>query len=746
MALENLTGQHPPGSPPSQPERADPPVAVSKSDVAALQLKLAREFSADPSRLTPQAANTQRATALSESTAPTEPPTSPLPPPSGPAGPLRPPAQVSSNGGDRGRDGTILSPKTKSKGSSDGKSASVEGEGEFLPADQLETDLPSTPPGARAGRGDAAPPVASTAGRRWGIPPIRWGGEFSAGLQRSDASNGSSTASQVYETRLRASSYLIQPYIAQVAGDFALTLFRSQDGGGDAASANLTGTSLSGSGNLSVFPRSRFPFDATINLGDSRSAGSFSESSSESRRITLRQQYRPLVGRWFIHGSYDHSEITGNFGSDIVNRVATSYSAQGEEHTLNADGSLAKSENETGSTTNFFSSATHTYRYSDELSFNSSASLVDQETNSGFGRSSFSARASALQLYSFANWTPEESKWRGGASARYFESRSQAGAGTTDNKTVALNGSASYQATRNLSFNGGAGIASDLQGGSAHFESLSASYSGDPLQFGAAQYNWFTSINGANSGSSTGRSAQSFGTSLGHGLSRYWPMSTGINASLSFNQSISNSRSSGSGGVSSTSLNNSIGASLSAMSGDSLSGYLSATLSDNRTSGANESSFQQLNVQLSGNWRINPLSEFHSNLTWQLSRREDRSGNSFIVTDEFGRPVFIDESSQKQNSSLSGTAGYSHRRAFGVRNLRYRIDVRADTAHQQDNARRFGDAGALRPEDQASMDIDQRLTYSIGRFDTELQYRIAEIRGSRNSLIYIRASRAFGGF
>ena len=639
-----------------------------------------------------------------------------------------------------------VTPPAQRTSAADGIAAQVIGsDDEFLPADEMDSDLlPAQRAPDPIARAQEAEKKAG-ASRRWGVAPIRWGGEVSIGLRRSNSEGSTASTGHVYEGRLRANSYIWQPYIALVSGDFALTSLRSQDSSSDAASNNLVGTSISGTGSLSIFPQSRFPFQASLSLSDSRSDGSFSDSNISRRRLGMMQQYRPAVGSWFASGSYDRSELDGDFGSDIVDRLSGNYNNQMGRHSLSVNGDISKNRSSDGSTTSFFASASHGFRYSEELFLNTVANIVDQRVSFRAGGASVANRVGSMQLFSFANWSPVESKWRGSGNVRYFQTYSDSSGGSNNSqRNIAGSASLSYQASRNLSLSGTLSASTNLDGDSTTSQSLSSSYSGDAISLGAFSYNWFSSASASNASSSSGDSVRAISASLGHSLSRFWMFGQGAGVSMSLNQSVGSSRATGSGAVSSTTLSHGASVSLSANAGESLNGFLSASVSDNRSMGDETSSFQMLNVQLSGNWRINPLSELHSNLTWQLSR-QNASGNSFVITDEFGRPIIIDESSKSRNSSLSGALGYGHRRFLGVRGLRYRLDFRANT-NDTATARRFGDPDAGRAEDQVTLDLDQRLMYSIGRLDTELQYRVGEVQGRRQDLIFLRASRAFGAF
>jgi len=70
---------------------------------------------------------------------------------------------------------------------------------------------------------------------------------------------------------------------------------------------------------------------------------------------------------------------------------------------------------------------------------------------------------------------------------------------------------------------------------------------------------------------------------------------------------------------------------------------------------------------------------------------------------------------------------------------------RTSRQHARDNARRAG-PDAEREPDRTTLDLDQRLRYCIGRLDTELQLRVAEIEGRRSELLFFRVNRHFGAY
>lgn len=620
--------------------------------------------------------------------------------------------------------------------------ASIEGDGEFLPADELVPPLPPTRPqqGASTLSAFAAP---GSPKRSWGIPPIRWGGSIGGGFRRRSSDESDASSEQVYETRLRASSFIMQPYIALVSGDFGLTMVRSQTDG--AAGSNLTGTSINGTGMLNVFPQSRFPFQASLALSDSRSDGSITSSNIERRRLALQQDYRPMVGTWRTSGQYDRSELTGDFGVDTVDRIGASFSGTLGEHSFTTNGSFSRNESREQTTDDLFVLGSHGYRLSDATTVDTSATYTRQAFELGDPDFPLDGNTQSAQLFSYLSWTPTDSPWRGTANARYFHTDSRSDGISYDSRNVGGSASLSYLASRNLNLFGSVGANSSGDGEMSTNQNFGLNYSADPVTFGRNNvYNWFGSTSLSNSTASEGEATRAANASVGHSLSRSWQPSAYSFLNGSLNQSIGSSRSSGLGSVSSNTLSHGASLSLQANAGDRLSGFLSTSVSDSRITGDSPSTFQMLNVQLSGRWRINAYSELNSNLTWQLTRQESSEQNEFLLIDEFGNPVFIDTTEQSRNSSISGNIGYSHNRAFGLRGMRYTADFRANTA--RDNARRRGDPDAEREPDRATLDLDQRLRYSIGRLDTELQLRVAELEGRRSELLFFRVNRHFGAY
>jgi hypothetical protein len=155
------------------------------------------------------------------------------------------------------------------------------------------------------------------------------------------------------------------------------------------------------------------------------------------------------------------------------------------------------------------------------------------------------------------------------------------------------------------------------------------------------------------------------------------------------------------------------------MGAEALSGLASVSASDSRAWGFAESNFQLVNTQLSGQANLGRHSSLVANYTVQATRQG--SGEDWIL-------------------SRNGGGTYQHSRVFGVAQLRYiAIYERNDF---QLNTRLQGELNA--PREQVAWSFEQRLEYRIGRLETRVTFRVAEIDGSKNALLFVRIAREFG--
>jgi len=566
---------------------------------------------------------------------------------------------------------------------------------------------------------------------RWGMAPIRWGGTLSLGMRHRDSDSAGRSNERQYEARLRANSYLVQPWYARVGADLAFTLIDADAEGSSARNA----TSVTGTTTLNVFPLSRFPFLATLSLSDSRTDGAITDTEYRRTRLSLRQEYRPPRDSWSSFAQYDLSRLTGSFGADTVNRLTGGYQLTRDRHTVTLDGSYARNDRDNeGSVSDLVASGRHSFRASDALAIETLATVTDAHFDNA-GSAGFSGSNRTLQAYSFANWTPLESPWRGTLSVRYLGTEASGAQSNVSLRSIGSTGSLNYQPNRNLGIYGALSATQTKSSTTdflTHAETLGANYTGTPLTFGNYSYNWY----GSGSFSTVSADdAEQRATTLGggHSLNRNWTLDDDSSLTLSASQNLTATRATGVDALSTRTLNHSLGLAWRARPAEGLITYVSGTVSDSRTRGDLDTDFRLYNLQANGTWRLSPRAEASANLTWQRTeqRREQRTDPSFSTGNE-----------TPQDTNLSANLTYNHNRAFGVVNLRY--SARFTTNTFQSDTRLGGNPDASR--ERVTRDFDQHLRYRVGRLHADLQMRIATVDGKKNALVFLKFSRDFGSF
>jgi hypothetical protein len=283
-------------------------------------------------------------------------------------------------------------------------------------------------------------------------------------------------------------------------------------------------------------------------------------------------------------------------------------------------------------------------------------------------------------------------------------------------------GTLNYRVNSNLLLNGGGSVTQLSNPGADASATLAqefagATYTTDAHRLGQYLYTANLGANVTNqSGGEEGR--HSVATLQGtHGVNRLFDVAPAQSIALNLSQSLAHSHDTLAGNL--DTLSNYGGLSYRLSSAETLSGFASVSASDSRTRGFAESDLQLVNFQISGQANTGRYSNLVANYTVQGTR--PGSSEPFTV-------------------SRNGGATYQHLRVFGVAQLRYlAIYERSD---YQLNTRLQGDLNALR--DQVTWSFEQRLEYRIGKLETRLSYRLAEIDGKKNALLFLRIAREFG--
>lgn len=581
---------------------------------------------------------------------------------------------------------------------------------------------------SRAQQPSAAPASAEPAAR-WQLAPIRWRGALGATYQWREVDNQPGDRQTTEQLTLEATSYIWQPWFLQIAGGLGLFLSQERQEAFEASpkrSSNSQGAT--GRFEAGLFPMSRFPFQLNLDVNDSRTSGDLVGTDYRSTRLALRQNYRSLGGNATYSATYDHSVLNSDtFGRDRVDVLGGNAYFVWPLHQLQLTAHYSENERsrDDAGTRLGRISALHNYRPAALLAVDTMASVNRDErrfASGDSGKTTFDLR----QISSFLNWRTEgESHLTLLASARLADSSSTSGGSEGSSRNAALNTSANYRFNRNLNTFASLGASAvDAGGGSETFssQSLGAQYQIDPRLWGPVSYNAQASVVAANQTGGIEGTQQSGSLSAGHQLMLTLAGNSASSFSFSLGQSGSAVHDSFQGA--SRAIAHTASASWRLVSDAGLSAYAGVTASDSRTFGYDVGEFQLLNAQLSGQWRPGQYSAFAANLTWQVTRQTTEA-----------------EPERRQQRVLSGSASYHHGRFFGVPRLRYTAQFTAyDNSY---DSRRQGNASAL-PE-QANWALEQRLEHLIGRLESRLVVRLADVDGKKNASVFVGVTRRFGG-
>ena len=608
---------------------------------------------------------------------------------------------------------------------------------------------------------------------QFSLPSLQFGGDISGGISRQNYTPGSKFSRDFSAVNLRASTYIWQPWFAQLKGGVGVIGGKNNTG-----NQSQKDTSVVGNGSLSVFPQSRFPFSASHMVSDSRTSGlALTPSINFTTKSTdVRQNYRPLSGlsdtlayynrsnstilpinsqvgresvgkrynlqheqrltdnatRFGLNYDYNNLNIAES-GDNLVIGKSANASTQYIDQTLSANVRHNKSKFNVNNTDlrSGGGNLSHTYRPNSLFSLNTQA-MYDQ-TNSSSALLNTSNHFS--QATSTASWQPEEDlPLFLTAGGNYFDAKFETMNPTLTalppnelvSKSRTANLGATYSASPNVNYSLGGSFANTrsgvpgIRGGQvvnqARSGNGSANYRSNMRQFGIASYNWNANAAAVATKHTTQPSSFSLSSGLGHSLNAPQTLKGGSSLDLSAAQSIlvRDSRLNGR----STSLSNTANASWRPLAGETTSGSVSLAVADIRiTGGDNRNQYQTITLGIDG-----------------LNRSSVNSSASAVATLQWAN------NGQGQiTKTANASLGYQHARAFDVQGLRYSLTLSAlylnfeNTVTQIDQLNRR--SGSI---------LDQSLNYNVGRAFVRLNGTISRFTNFKSDSIFVLVGRNFG--
>ncbi|HLA35349.1 MAG TPA: hypothetical protein VJ001_10850 [Rhodocyclaceae bacterium] len=621
-----------------------------------------------------------------------------------------------------------------------------------VPFEAVRPGEPSRRMTAKPGKADDDLPEIG--GLTWQLAPIRWGGNSMSSFSLSGADSGNSNQSLSNGLNVRASSYIVSPYIAQWTGGFGYSSSES------VFSAPRTKTQRSDSNNFdysaSVNYLSRTRYPGSINFSQSiaqAAAGKGRAMQNSSMQLGARQSYRSESGDSY-DASYNRSQADSATSRGVVNSFNGGFSASREieemsffegRHSMGGNVSFSDSTTDlSGQKSRLLAaSANHSWRVHEDLSFSSTANWVMNQMTLLQGVKLNTNNANIFQVGSNFTWRPDEDvplNLSGGGS--FLQTQTEANKQLTQLQN--LNGfvSANYRINKNMGASGGAMMSSTQSKNSQLFtlsDNLSLSYSGDPLSFGNFNYGWGGGGGFSHSLSQGGKTNQSsVGTSLSaqHSLSRVVMLGAADVLNLNASQSLSQSNSSAG---SNTSFGNTAGASWRLNVSEELSGSMSVNASDSMSFGRNAQNHMR-SATWTGNGKYQITGRAALVVSGNMSWSQDLSPKKPTAQDLNGLRLTV----QPSNLTGSVSVGYSHRSPFSIPFLFYDANFMFTTS--ESNQQLSGVGVGSSANRQESFSLLQNVNYRLGRLAFRASIAVVEQNGKKNASVAGSMSREFGGF
>lgn len=577
------------------------------------------------------------------------------------------------------------------------------------------TRAASAPNEQATGRAEETAPAAAGGERPFSLQlaPIRLWGNIGYELRR-ETIEAKEYMLQSLTTKVDASTFIWQPWFAQVSGGLGLTASTSNTADGQGTSNFATGNAT-----LSLLPYSRFPFEAHFDRSDSRlNTGLGAVTSAyQSTRYGLSQRYRTADGGTQYLASYDRNLWeSADFGEDKQDLLRLEMTRRLANQTFQINGDITRNDRPRTHESTLLNTlvARHSYVPDPTLSVESLASL----TRTNYRLTQGESDLRYLQLSSFAFWRPTGEPLTVTGSVRLFGMNSDSSGAPA---SLARGASASlggfYELTRHARLNGSVNVNLADNNGTqtvASNQSAGLTYQPDAIKLGAFSHTRFASGTLSNRTDPVD-SGQHLTLQLGHSLNRSMGLGSGT-LGLNVNQTASSDVDSRIPSIFRLSHSGSL--TWSQGEGQKIT-FLRLSASDSRAVSGAQDFFQLLNLQASRNENLSRNASWAGNLTIQAVRQ--RTGATPVTT----------------VATSSADLSYRHMRAFGVPRLRFVSELRI-----------YGDMPLpvlASPEQQETRSWENRLDYSIGRAQLRLSARIAEINNKQYSLLMFTLNRQFGG-
>jgi len=557
--------------------------------------------------------------------------------------------------------------------------------------------------------------------------PVRYWGSIGY-EQRNETINSSEYMLQTFTTKLNASTFLWQPWIAQVNGGLGINTSTTDTMDGKGKSTFGTGNA-----SLTLLPASRFPFeihyDKNDNKLDTRPSGA--DPSYRTTRYGLSQRYRTLAGNTQYMVSYDRNIWeSALLSADHQDLLHLDITHSLDKNTFQINGDTTNNERQQTNESSLINTVVirHSYLPDSTLSVENLGNMSRTNYRLLQGESDFRYQ----QLSSSAFWHPTDQALTMTGSMRLYGLTSgpnSYSAPPAEINNASANLGAFYDLSKNTRLNGSLNINRNETNGDktdASNQSAGIGYQSDEIALGTSGYSGFAS------GTVTNRinpfdNGQHYGLQLGHSLNRSTALDVGI-MGLNLNQSVAADRDS----FVPNTLRLTHGGSVTWSHVDGGSNtYLRLSASDTRAIDRTEYFFQLINLQISQNESLTRYSSLAGSLTMQGVRQQSSAAQ--ITSPN------IPNLTVTTYANTSADLSFYHQRAFGVPRLGFVSELRIYAEMPVQGL-------AVGPQQQDSRSWENRLDFPIGRLQLRLSARVSEIRYSNTiqTLLLFSINRLIG--
>ncbi len=546
------------------------------------------------------------------------------------------------------------------------------------------------------------------------LPPINYSGLLRSTYRLDQPADGNNSSQMTNTAEISANSYIWRPWLATWNGRLALSRASSESEETE-QSSNL----FSGSGQLNLFPRSRFPLQAYADVSDSRiDTNGLNSNSSDNRntRMGLFQTYRPLTGnqRYTVRVERNSQEALSDGLNSTRDQLQADMILRGKKHDITANMLLLDFQQENPDTqqTNLLLSGTHRYHPKEHLSIDSNASfsLSEQQTatSAGITNSEFQANSNLL-------WRDLKRPLTVRARANVRSRQDESASAVSDTQEAGVSGGIEYRFSEAFRLNADAGVTlRNSENGFSSFQSALLNYTPKARPLLGFSYNWLASGGVRNEFEDEGEGSQSVSAALSHQISRSLPLGIADwTLSVNASQGATGEFRSPDGSLMTVQHSASAGLNRAGAGGSS---NLRLSVVDNLILGKNDTHIQLLNL---GGGHSQSLTRYAG---WSA---DFNLGTSSVTSDN----------EVSQNSFASVNANYFHRRFLGFRNLRFQSDLELRSESEQ----LFSFF-----EDDNRLHWRNEFNYSVGRLGVRLTTNVDQSAdGEQNKSIFLSTSRSF---